>query len=139
MALVAVLVESDEEVGLVAGRQDVAVAHADLEDRRTSRDRGRDGHVRHDLLITAAGEAREESADGLDTVLGISGEADDDVVERTNLPGSAWLARVFSGVGADHDRIGVGFPEPASGSGPSQNNATRWPTDVGGKPPSATA
>jgi len=32
MVLVAVLIECDEEVGLVAGREDIAGADADLED-----------------------------------------------------------------------------------------------------------
>jgi hypothetical protein len=69
MALVAVLVERDEEVGLVAGGQDVPGAHAHLKDGRTAGDRGRNRHVRHDVLVAATSQTGEETADRLNAVL----------------------------------------------------------------------
>ena len=35
------------------------------------------GHERHDLLLAAAGQPRQKTADGLDAVLRIAGDADD--------------------------------------------------------------
>ena len=80
MRVVAVLIKRHEHVRAVAGREDVAGAHAHLENRRTARDRGRDRHVGHDVRIAAAGEAGEEAADRLDAGLGIAGESNDDVL-----------------------------------------------------------
>ncbi|MFM1944074.1 MAG: hypothetical protein RI897_3056 [Verrucomicrobiota bacterium] len=77
MAFVGVLVEGDEEVGFIAGAEDFAGAEADLEDGWAAGDGGRDGHEGHDLLFRASGEACQEAADGLDAVLGITGDPDD--------------------------------------------------------------
>ena len=57
VVVVAVLVEGDQEVGLVAGGEDLARAEVDLEDGRAAGDGRRDGHVGHDLLGGAAGES----------------------------------------------------------------------------------
>ena len=43
------------------------------------------GHERHDFLFAAAGEPREKTADGLDAVLRIAGDADDRLVDPRNL------------------------------------------------------
>ena len=105
---VAVLIEGHEHVGAVAGGEDVAGAHAHLEDRRPARDGGRDRHVGHDVLVAAAGEAGEETADGLDAVLRIAGEADDDVVDALGTRVSAFGrggGGIFSG------ELGVGFTQ----------------------------
>jgi len=79
--VVAVLVEGDQEVRLVSGGEHLARADAHLEDGGASRNGRRDGHVGHDLLGAATGEAGEKAADGLDAVLGIAGEADDRVAD----------------------------------------------------------
>jgi hypothetical protein len=81
VVVVAVLVEGDEPVGFIAGAEHLAAADVDLEDGRTAADGGRDGHVGHHVLLRAPREAREESADGLNAVLGISGEADDGIAD----------------------------------------------------------
>ena len=81
VVLVAVLIKRDEEIGFVAGGEDFAGAHADLENGRAAGDGGGNRHVGHDVLIAAAGEAREESAGALDAVLRIAGEANDGVVD----------------------------------------------------------
>ena len=49
----------------------------DLEDGGSAGDGGGDRHEGHDFLFAAAGEAREETADGLDAILGIAGETND--------------------------------------------------------------
>ena len=69
MIFVTVLIERHEHIRLIAGGEDVAGAHAHLEDRRTARNGGRDRHVRHDVLVGTAGEAGEEGADRLDAIL----------------------------------------------------------------------
>src|SRR5262249_22551323 len=49
---------------------------AHLKNRRTTGDRRRDGHVGHDVVLTAAGESGEERAGGLNSILRITGEPD---------------------------------------------------------------
>src|SRR5207244_3325356 len=56
VVLVAVLIKRDEEIGFVAGGEDFAGAHADLEDRRAAGNGGGDRHVSHDIVIAAAGK-----------------------------------------------------------------------------------
>lgn len=80
MGVVAVLIKHDQHVGAVAGGKDIARSHAHLKDRRPARDRGRDRHVGHDVLVTATGEPGEETSDGLNAILGVTREADDNVV-----------------------------------------------------------
>ena len=81
VVLVAVLIKRDKKIGFVAGGENFAGAHADLEDRRTAGDGGGNRHVSHDIVIAAAGEAREKSARALNAVLRISRETDDGVVD----------------------------------------------------------
>ena len=108
VGVVAVLVECDEHVGAVPGGQNVAGAHADLEDRRSTGDGGGDRHIGHDVLIAAAREAGEEAADGLNPVLRITGESDDDVVNGTGSGRRGCGAtRRFGSIWADHRFWGV--------------------------------
>src|SRR5215218_3069387 len=69
VVLVAVLIKAEQHVSFIAGAQNFARTDADLENRRTAGNGGGNGHEGHDLLFTAASQAREEAADGLDTVL----------------------------------------------------------------------
>ena len=77
VVLVGVLVERQQHVGLIAGTENVPRAETNLKDGWAAGDGRGDGHHRHDLLLTAAGEAGEKAADGLNAVLGIAGDADD--------------------------------------------------------------
>ena len=77
VVLVGMLVERQQHIGLIAGTEDIPRAKANLKDGWTAGDGRGDGHHRHDLLLTAAGQTGKEAADGLDTVLGITGNADD--------------------------------------------------------------
>ncbi len=77
VAFVGVLVEGDEEVGFIACTEDFAGSESHLEDGGATGDGRRDGHEGHDLLFRASGQSGQEAADGLDTVLGITGDADD--------------------------------------------------------------
>ncbi len=99
VVLVTVLIKRDEEIGFIARRKHFARAHADLEDRRPARNRGRDRHVSHDVLIAASGQAREESAGGLNAVLRISGEADYGVVNAFR----AQIGAVRTGLAVEPD------------------------------------
>jgi hypothetical protein len=54
MAIVAMLVEGDEEVRLIPGTKDFSAAEVDLENRRPPADGRRDGHVGHDVLLIPA-------------------------------------------------------------------------------------
>ena len=104
MGVVTVLVKRHQHVGTVARRQDVAGAHADLEDGRAARNRGRNRHVRHDVLVAATGETREEAADGLDTVLRVTGESDDYVLNGPGGAGGTGGATLsFGSIWADHE------------------------------------
>ena len=81
MVFVAVLVKAEQHVRLVARAQDFAGADAHLENGRAAGNGGGNRHERHDLLLAAAGQARQEPADGLDAVLRIAGDADDRFVD----------------------------------------------------------
>ena len=81
MPFVGVLVERQQHIRLVAGAEHLAGADADLEDGGTTRDRGGNGHKRHDFLLTAAGQPREKAADGLDAVLRVARDADHHFVD----------------------------------------------------------
>ena len=86
--VVAVLIEWHEPVRFIAGAQDFPAADVDLEDGRPATDGGRDGHVGHHVLLRAAGEPREESADGLNAVLRIAREPDDGVGDLVSVGGT---------------------------------------------------
>ena len=81
VVLVTVLIKRDEKIGFVTGGKHFAGAHADLENGWTAGNGGGNRHVSHDVLVAAAGEAREKGAGGLNAVLGIAGETDDGVVD----------------------------------------------------------
>ncbi len=84
VAFVAVLVKRQQHVGFVTGGQHLAAADAHLKNGRSAGNGGRNGHERHDFLLAAPGQPREETADGLDAVLRIAGNADDDLVDPGN-------------------------------------------------------
>ncbi len=87
VVVVAVLVEGDQHIRLVAGGEHLARTDVDLEDRSAARDRRRDRHVGHHLLGAASGEAGEEPADRLDPVLRITGQPDHGVLDILRLFG----------------------------------------------------
>jgi hypothetical protein len=91
------LIKRDQEIGFVARGKNFAGAHADLEDRRAARNRGGDRHVSHDIVIAAAGEAREKRAGALDAVLRITGKTDDGVVDTFRAQIGAVRLRCRSG------------------------------------------
>ena len=77
MAVVGVLVERDEQIGLVTGAEDLAGPDAHLENGRSAGDGGGNGHEGHDFLLAASGQTCQEPADGLNAVLRIACDADD--------------------------------------------------------------
>ena len=80
VVLVTVLVKRDQKIGFVACRQHFTGTDAYLENGRTTRNRRGDGHVGHDVVLAAPGKAREKGAGGLNSVLRISREPDDRVL-----------------------------------------------------------
>ncbi len=74
---VAMVVEAEEDIRIVARAEHFPGPDAHLEDGWPAGDCGRDRHEGHHLLFAAAGEAGEETADRLDAVLRIAGDADD--------------------------------------------------------------
>jgi len=101
-----VLIERNEEIGFVACGEDLARAHADLENGRAAGDGGRDRHVGHDLLRTASGQPREESAGTLNAVLRIPGKADYSIVD--GLRPKIGAARCWTG-SSGSAVCGIGF------------------------------
>ena len=79
VVVVAVLVQGDEEIRLVPCREDLARPDAHLKDGWPSRNGRGDGHIGHHILRTAARKPRQQSAGRLNSVLGISSEANDGV------------------------------------------------------------
>ena len=77
VAVVGVLVERDEQIGLVTGAEHFAGPNAHLEDGRSAGDGGGDGHESHDFLLASSGQTCQEPADGLNAVLRIACDADD--------------------------------------------------------------
>jgi hypothetical protein len=115
VVLVTVLIERDEEVGFVARGENFAGSHANLEDGRSAGDGGGDRHVGHDVLRAAPGQAREESAGALNSVLRISCETDYGVINtfgpeigtfgsRTGGRGRSGPGRTVRGIGFWQDR-----------------------------------
>jgi hypothetical protein len=81
MVLIAVLMEGHQEVSFVSRRENFAGSNAHLENRRTTRDGGRDRHVGHHLLRAAAGQPRQHRARRLNAVLRISGKPDHGIAD----------------------------------------------------------
>src|ERR1700757_4929070 len=79
MILIAMLIESHQEVRFVSSRQHFASTDTDLENRRPARDRGRDCHVGHYFLVAAASKASKHGAGRLDAVLRVTSQTDDGV------------------------------------------------------------
>src|SRR5688500_4111605 len=99
MGVVAVLIKCHEHVGPIAGRENIAGAHAHLKDRRPPRNGGRNRHVGHDVLLASTGKPGEKAADGLNSILRIASESNYDVVDEAGCAGSArGAARGFGGV-----------------------------------------
>ena len=94
VVFVGMLIKRQQHVGLVARAQHLARTDAHLENGRAAGNRGRNGHERHDFLLAAAGQPRQKTADGLDAVLRIAGDADDRLVDSRNLRRSARRAAV---------------------------------------------
>src|SRR5207248_1546933 len=81
MVLITVLIKRDQKIGFVTGREHFARAHTDLEDGRSARDVGWNRHISHDVVVATSGQSREKRAGGLNSVLRISGKANDRVVD----------------------------------------------------------
>ena len=77
VALIRVLVKCQKHVRLIARAQDFARTDPNLKNGRAPGNRRGDRHERHDLLLAAAGKPRQETADGLNAVLRVAGDADD--------------------------------------------------------------
>ena len=84
MRVIAMLIKRKQHIRFVPGAKHFTAAHADLKDRGTAGNRGGNRHERHDFLLTATGKAREKSADGLNAVLRIAGDADHHFVDLRN-------------------------------------------------------
>ena len=69
VVLVGMLVEGDQEIGVIARRKDVSRSDVNLENAGAAGDRRRNRHVRHHVLGAAAGKPRKKPPDGLDAVL----------------------------------------------------------------------
>ena len=89
MVLIRMLVKRQQHIGLVPGAEHFARADAHLENRRPAGNRRGDGHERHDLLFAASGKPRQETANGLNPVLRIAGNADHRLGNVGNLGRSA--------------------------------------------------
>ena len=74
--LVRMLIKTNQHVGFVTRAEDFAGADAHLENRGPAGDGGRNGHERHDFLLTASRQTREETANGLNAVLRVTRDAD---------------------------------------------------------------
>lgn len=81
MVVVGVLIESDEGIGFIAGMENFARAEVNLENGGAARNRRGDGHIGHHILGGGASELGEKGADGLNAVLGMTGEADDRIAD----------------------------------------------------------
>src|SRR2546423_7163516 len=77
MVFVRMLVEGQQDISVIAGTEHFAGADAHLENRGPARDGGGDGHESHDLLLASTRQPRQETADSLNAVLRIAGDADD--------------------------------------------------------------
>ena len=71
------VIESQEHVRFVTGAEHFARANPDLKNRRPTRNRGRDRHESHYLLLAPSSQAGEKAADCLNAILGIARDPDD--------------------------------------------------------------
>ena len=76
MVVVTVLVEGDQKIGVVSRGENFARAQVHLENGWPSGDSRRNRHVGHDLPGAASCQTRQETANGLDPILRISGKPD---------------------------------------------------------------
>src|SRR6185503_11762346 len=59
-----------------------------LKNRGAARDRGRNRHEGHDFLLAAPGQSRQETADRLDAILRVAGDANYRLLNFGNLGGA---------------------------------------------------
>ena len=69
MVFVGMLIESEKNIRFIARAQNFPGANAHLENRGTTRNCCRNGHVGHDFLLTATCQTGQKAADGLNTIL----------------------------------------------------------------------
>src|SRR4026207_1075310 len=69
------LIEGNQKISFVARRQHFSGPDAHLKDRWSARNRGRDRHVSHHILVAASGKSRQKRAGRLNSVLRISRKA----------------------------------------------------------------
>src|SRR3989442_14457737 len=77
VVLVRMLIKGEQDIRVIARAEHFARPDADLENRWSTGNGGRNGHEGHDLLFTPPSQARQKAADGLNSVLRIAGDADD--------------------------------------------------------------
>src|ERR1041385_7661741 len=89
MLLVRVLIEGQQYIRLVSGASNFAGTDAHLENRRTTGNGGGNGHEGHDFLLAAPGKPGQESANGLYSVLRVTRNPDNGLVDSGDV-GSAF-------------------------------------------------
>ena len=82
MVCIAVLVKGHEKIRFVTGRENFSSAHAHLVDRSSPGNSRGDSHVSHDILVGSPCQFGQESANGLNAVLGISSQTDDNILNE---------------------------------------------------------
>ena len=90
MVPVGMLVKGQEDVGFIARAQHFTRTNPDLENRGSAGDGRGNGHERHDLLFASSGQPGQKTADCLNAVLRIAGDADDRFGNLGNLGGPAF-------------------------------------------------
>ena len=79
VVVVRMLVKRQQHVGVIPGAQHLARTNPHLEDRWAAGNSRRNGHERHDLLFAAPGQPGQKTANGLNAILRIARNADDDL------------------------------------------------------------
>ena len=82
MVCIAVLIKGHEKIRFVTGREHISGAHAYLVDRRSAGNRRGNSHVSHYILVGSTCQFGQESANGLNPVLGISSQTDDNILNE---------------------------------------------------------
>jgi hypothetical protein len=77
VVFVGMLVKSKQHIRVIARAQNFTRADAHLENGRAAGNRRGNRHERHDFLLAASGQAGQETANGLNAVLRIAGDAND--------------------------------------------------------------